>query len=263
MKELSVNHVAFGSAILLHFLLLAFGAGIKAREPEPREQIAIRFTSVSERAEEPAPSEEPRREQAKPNEAVAQPQKAAAVPPPVRETRQPAAPAPAPVLASLQVPAASQQAPPAPPVTTVQSVATVQPVVQTAARSAAQAVPPPPAAPMPRTPQKVGRGQGAVRAVAPAARLPDYLVVVRTMVENNREYPAMARQLALQGTVTVRVSIRGDGSLAAVTVGDSSGHKALDKAAVSAVRRSAPFRPPAGFGLGEVTVEIPIVYRLT
>ena len=256
MKALSVNHVAFGSAILLHFLLLAFGAGIKMREPEPREQIAIRFTSVSERAEEPAPSEEPRRERAKPNEAVAQPQKAATVPPPVREARQPATPAPAPLLASPQVPAASQQAPP------VQPVATVQPV-QTAARGAAQAVPPPPAAPMPRTPQEAGGGQSAVRAVAPAARLPDFLVVVRTTVENNREYPAMARQLALQGTVTVRVSIRGDGSLAAVTVGDSSGHKALDKAAVSAVRRSAPFRSPAGFGLGEVTVEIPIVYRLT
>jgi protein TonB len=83
------------------------------------------------------------------------------------------------------------------------------------------------------------------------------------MVEHNREYPAMARQQGLQGTVTVRVAIRGDGSIAAVTVASSSGHKGLDKAAVSAVRRSAPFKPPAGFGLGEVTVEIPIVYRLT
>ena len=250
MKELSINHVAFGSAILLHFMLLAFGAGLKVTEPEPQEQIAIRFTSVSERAEEP------RREQAKPHEAIAQPQKTEAVPPPVQETRKPSVPAPA--LAPPQVPAlhaAPQQA-------SVQPAPPVQPVVQSTARSAAQAAAPPPASPMPKMPQEAGRSQSAMRGV-PAARLPDYLNVVRSMVENNREYPAMARQLALQGTVTVRVSIRGDGSLSAVTVDVSSGHKALDKAAVSAVRRSAPFKPPAGFGLGEVTVEIPIVYRLT
>ncbi len=256
MNGFSINRLSFGSAVLLHFLFIGFAPALKAREPEPQEQIAIRFTSVNETVEAPA-GEAPRRE---PEQAAGPLQSAPVTLPPVREVRQPSAPAPVP--APPQVPAPHvplQQGLPA------QQAPVPPPAAHAAARSETKAIAALPAPSMPETAEHGGRTQSAKRAVGgvPSPRLPDYLSVVRSMVENNREYPAMARQLGLQGTVTVRVSIRGDGSVGAVAVDVSSGHKALDKAAISAVRRSAPFKSPTGYGLGEVTVEIPIVYRLT
>jgi protein TonB len=272
MKGLSINHVAFGSAILLHLLFFAFTTGMKEKEPEPLEQIAIRFTSASERLELPPPSEQPIAETPKPHQppAAEVPLQITAAPPaPVSESLKPSPPAPVPASPLLTAPqiaaqkaslvqVPSLQAPPA------RQAPAPSAAAQSPARSAA------PVAPQPHLPvassNDAGRShqvKGAGGGATAAARLPDFLVVLRGMVENNREYPAMARQLGLQGTVMVRVSIRGDGSLAAVSVEGSSGHKALDKAALSAVRRSAPFKAPAGFGLGQVTVEIPIVYRLT
>lgn len=93
--------------------------------------------------------------------------------------------------------------------------------------------------------------------------MPEYLAGVRTRIEAAREYPAMARQMALQGTVVLRVVIAGDGSLTSVQVSASSGHASLDKAAMNAVRRASPFRAPAGYGLGQVSIEVPLVFRLT
>ncbi|HBG06138.1 MAG: hypothetical protein A2075_02450 [Geobacteraceae bacterium GWC2_58_44] len=271
MKGLSINHAAFGAAILLHLLFLAFTTGMKEMEPEPLEQIAIRFTSASERIELPASSEQPIPETPKPHQPLADDvplQKTAPPPAPVRKSRQLSPPAPVP--ASPQLPAPQVPSPQVPLVRAPPARQAPAPAPSAAAHPPARSAAQVPVAPQPyqpvATPDEVGRShnvKGAAGGATPAARLPDYLTVVRGMVENNREYPAMARQLGLQGTVTVRVSIRGDGSLAALSVEGSSGHKALDKAALSAVRRSAPFKAPAGFGLGQVTVEIPIVYRLT
>ena len=271
MRPLSVDQVAFGSAILLHLLLLPLGAGLKPKEPAVPEQIAIRFTAATERAEvpeaaEPMPgppgAQRVVRQEARPQETAApraalQESRPPLVPAPLAEPVRPPAPLPAaPPLASQVAaqPASAQPAPAAPA------------VAHASARGALPAAAAQPHSPQLQAPETEGRSQKAKASMgggAPAARLPDFLAVVKSMVENNREYPAMARQLGLQGTVMVRVSIRGDGSIAAAAVEGSSGHKALDKAALSAIRRSAPFRSPAGFGLGEVTLEIPIVYRLT
>ena len=271
MRTLSIDQVAFGSAILFHLLLLPLGAGLKPREPAAPEQISIRFTAATERVEVPGagePMPEPPGPQPAPQQEVRS-QETAAPRTPLQENRPPLATVPfaEPVRAPAPLPAVQPTPIPAPAQTASAQPAPAAPVVaHAAARGALPAVSAQPHSPQLPAPVGEGRSQkvkGSGGGGAPAARLPDFLAVVKSMVENNREYPAMARQLGLQGTVTVRVSIRGDGSIAAVAVDGSSGHKALDKAALSAVRRSAPFKPPVGFGLGEVTVEIPIVYRLT
>lgn len=264
MRGVTINQAAFGCAILLHALVLSLG--VRSRPaPEPAEPIAIRFASVEERvAPRLAPLKQTLAGEVKPplvNENNSQPQQGVAPALPVRE------------------PVRRQETPPVfAPVPAAVPQARVEPA---AAVAAAPKTPPPVAAPsrlgdLPqaaqaqsgsRQPRQEGEGRpreaGVAAAAQPSPRLAEYLAVVRGTVENNREYPAMARQLGLTGTVTVRVSIRGDGSIGEVTVAASAGHKSLDRAAVSAVRRAAPFKTPGGFGLGQVTVEIPIVYRLT
>jgi protein TonB len=57
----------------------------------------------------------------------------------------------------------------------------------------------------------------------------------------NLNYPEAARQLRLYGNLLLTVSIKSDGSLEAVEVNRSSGHRVLDAAAVKIVEMSAPF----------------------
>lgn len=274
MRTISINHVAFGAASLLHLLLLAFGGVPKAREVEQTQEIAIRFASYQEEPAAPPPSTAaqlpalPERPRATEN----------IVPLQKVETSRPAVksvpPAPAPAAASSPVPAPQPAATQPVPVAQVARMAPPAPVAPVAPQeqygAARTSAPAPVAAqrashPVQETEAAGGSraGKGGNSAGKPAARLTEYLTVVKNMVENNREYPAMARQLGLQGTVTVRVTIRSDGSIGALTLVGSAGHNSLDKAARSAVKRSAPFKAPGGFGLGEVTVDIPIVYRLT
>jgi len=254
MKRMTINQVAFASALLLHGALLMLGSRVERTLPKPEERIAIRFASIEDRT---APGFSPL-EEALPREARPAPVTKEKGRPPLQEPVQRREPRPVPT----PVPSPAPKAPAEAPAQAPQPKAAPASAVASAPHSAPRAAVP--AAQQSRH-EAGGRQQHGEATVAakPAPRMADYLSAVRGMVENNREYPAMARQMGLQGTVTVRVSILGDGSVGAVAVDVSSGHKALDKAAVSAVKRSAPFKAPTGFGLGEVTVEIPIVYRLT
>jgi protein TonB len=94
------------------------------------------------------------------------------------------------------------------------------------------------------------------------SQLGNYLASVRTQVEAHKDYPAFARQLRLQGTVTVRVEIGSGGRLRAATILASSGHTHLDKAALAAVRNAGRFPAPENFSLGDVIVDIPITFQL-
>ncbi len=57
----------------------------------------------------------------------------------------------------------------------------------------------------------------------------------------NLNYPEEAKQLKLYGSLLLTVSIKSDGSLENVEVNRSSGHKALDQAAIRIVRLGAPY----------------------
>jgi len=59
----------------------------------------------------------------------------------------------------------------------------------------------------------------------------------------NQNYPEAARALKLYGKLLLTVSIRADGTIEAVSVNRSSGHRVLDAAAIRIVEMSAPFAP--------------------
>ncbi len=139
----------------------------------------------------------------------------------------------------------------------------------------ATASPPGPAvkmsAPSPGSPHSlaaapVPSGQGPVNAAAgsppgssgagsPAA---DF-AWIRDAIQGTIAYPATARRMGWEGKVVVAFQLLSDGSVRDVRVVQGSGHAALDRGAIDAVRNASPFpRSPV-----EAEVITPVVYRLT
>jgi protein TonB len=82
------------------------------------------------------------------------------------------------------------------------------------------------------------------------------------LVPPNTLYPARSRKAGEQGTVMVRVFVDVAGRPAQVTLETSSGHPALDEAALSSVR-GAQFRPYSEGGVAKtVWVRVPINFVL-
>ncbi len=72
-----------------------------------------------------------------------------------------------------------------------------------------------------------------------------YLDTWRRRIEEvgNRYYPEQAKRKKLYGDLILKVSVNADGTIRDINVMESSGHKILDDAAISIVRRAAPFAP--------------------
>lgn len=77
-----------------------------------------------------------------------------------------------------------------------------------------------------------------------------------------RHYPSTARLNGWEGKVVLRVTLRQDGQLEAVTVVKSSGHEVLDNAAIEAVRRACPLHLKRELAAPMVVVQVPINYNL-
>lgn len=91
-----------------------------------------------------------------------------------------------------------------------------------------------------------------------------YLEMVRLKIERHKKYPDAARARHIEGRVTIRFVITPEGDARVVEVANTSGHKALDTAALKAVKAAAPFpRPPRRLFKGEVPLELAIVFELT
>ncbi|HEY5577053.1 MAG TPA: energy transducer TonB [Deferrimonas sp.] len=82
---------------------------------------------------------------------------------------------------------------------------------------------------------------------------------IRDAIQHAIAYPATARRMGWEGKVVVAFQLLPDGSVRDVRVVQGSGHAALDRGAIDAVRNASPFtRSPI-----EAEVITPIVYRLT
>lgn len=115
--------------------------------------------------------------------------------------------------------------------------------------------PPQPKAPVDTTPQQAAPRAPAAPRTVQASQL-GYLVAP------NPVYPARSRRAGEQGTATVRVLVDITGRPSQVSLQSSSGHSALDEAAISAVR-AAQFRPYSDGGLAQaVWVLVPIRFVL-
>ncbi len=95
-----------------------------------------------------------------------------------------------------------------------------------------------------------------------ARRMDTYLSRVHTKIERNKYYPRYSKRLNHQGISTVKLVIAPDGTILNITLASSSGYTTLDKAALDAIKKSAPLPPPSGYGLGKISLDIPLCYLL-
>lgn len=98
--------------------------------------------------------------------------------------------------------------------------------------------------------------------VVPDTRLAEirYIDRIKQQIDDAKEYPQRARRRNLEGVVTVLFAIGAGGELESISVSTSSGSRILDRSAVQAVQKAAPFGPPPN---GAVTLKLPIRYQLT
>jgi len=91
----------------------------------------------------------------------------------------------------------------------------------------------------------------------------DYLDMVRIRIENSKQYPQIAKQRKLEGSVLVGFMIRNDGMVSDLKVIRSSGFPSLDEAAILAVRSASPFSsPPEKYFDKNVQINVPIVFEI-
>lgn len=102
----------------------------------------------------------------------------------------------------------------------------------------------------------IGAGQHVTRN--------DYFEMVRLKIESQKEYPEMARIKYLEGHTTVGFIITRSGIATELTIIKSSRTKALDEAAILAVRKASPFpSPPSDLFKGLIPMELTIVFEIT
>ncbi|MBR56805.1 MAG: hypothetical protein CMH54_01975 [Myxococcales bacterium] len=97
----------------------------------------------------------------------------------------------------------------------------------------------------------------------PEVDLRAYGKSIHGAVVQHQNYPRVARRLELEGKTLVEISVNLEGELVHVVINRSSGHELLDKEALRMVEAAAPFdHLPVGYSESEVTVVIPIKFRL-
>ena len=101
-----------------------------------------------------------------------------------------------------------------------------------------------------------GRGAGGAGAGTGGASLAGVLRSIRSKIEQVRIYPDAARREGIQGTVDLRFRIAADGSVEAMEILRSSGHRILDEASEQTIRRAAPYPRVPGW------IRLPLSYRL-
>ena len=98
-----------------------------------------------------------------------------------------------------------------------------------------------------------------------SATRPNYTWLFETILrrmEEVKKYPTEARLNQAQGKVVLKAIIRSDGSVEDVEIAQSSGHQTLDEAAVELLKVAGPFELPRPLEKPQLTVKIPMSYRL-
>jgi protein TonB len=107
------------------------------------------------------------------------------------------------------------------------------------------------------------RGRAAEDPPSPAL-LAHYGETIADALGRYREYPRSAQVWRWQGVVTVRLQVAPSGRLLDAQIRTSSGHEVLDREAIAMAWRPERLPPlPEGVRDQEVTVLVPIVFRLT
>ena len=235
---------SFTISTAAHALVVAAGLVVASRMPSSASHRI--FTVPSAVMEIPVDVERSR-----PPPVVAPPPPLTPPPPAPRAAQTPRAPS-APTTAPTAAPSApSAPAAPAP----VLAAEGGDPSMAASSQGASTPTPviaPGPPAPVVATPAPTAVAPGPI--FDPGA----YLEGVTDRVRRHRNYPAIAQEMGLEGTVEVRVVVAPDGTLVAPpTIDESCGHEVLDDEALRIRRRAAPFPPPAG-GRPRATPRLPV-----
>jgi TonB family protein len=98
---------------------------------------------------------------------------------------------------------------------------------------------------------------------AQAAPSPAYWSEIQKRIKRQQRYPKFARERGVEGAATIRFTLLRNGSVADVTVAESSGHSRLDSAARRSVSEAAPFPPfPTGQHGDSMSLTVTIIFEL-
>ncbi len=86
--------------------------------------------------------------------------------------------------------------------------------------------------------------------------------MLHEQIVHQRRYPVMAKRQRREGIATVRFDLFPDGDLLAVNLVHSSGYRALDHAAIQAVKRVSPFRPAGNYLTHAREFNVNVVFKL-
>ncbi len=81
-------------------------------------------------------------------------------------------------------------------------------------------------------------------------------------IEQLKRYPRQARTRRWEGKVVLEAVIRHDGTILECLVAESSGHGLLDQDAISVLRKASPLALKHPLGKEQITILVPIAYRL-
>jgi protein TonB len=109
-----------------------------------------------------------------------------------------------------------------------------------------------------------GVSTSAAAAAAGFMTEKDYFQLLKMRVEALKTYPPQAKKQNQQGLAVIEFSLNQKGQVSAVRVHKSSGSRILDRAALKAVQKSAPFpRAPQGLFSYPVRMRIGVSFELT
>ena len=102
-----------------------------------------------------------------------------------------------------------------------------------------------------------------VRETAPAQADLGWLAEsLWSRIEELKRYPRQARARRWQGKVVLEAVIRHDGTILECLIAESSGHGLLDQDAISVLRKASPLALKHPLGKEQITILVPIAYRL-
>ena len=113
--------------------------------------------------------------------------------------------------------------------------------------------------------QEAGSSAQTPEPVASSTTRADYAWLSETIMRRMQElkrYPTEARLERAEGKVVFKAVLRSNGNIEAVEIYQSSGHQSLDRAAVELLNLAAPFHFPRPLEKPQMTVKIPMSYRL-
>lgn len=220
-------------SLLVHGLVLTTVRSCQKAPPPPALTLSVELRTP------PPPPPPPPPEPPKPEPPKLEPRKPVAMPQPVR----PLAPPPPPTPLLTATPEAPQRVD--------------QPVVQ----RPVEPPPPPPPAPAPAAaPAPIAPPPAP--AIDDAAARAGFGRCLSAAVAKQKRYPRLAQQRGWQGEVMLHVVVDASGRLLDVSVERSSGFEALDREALEMVRRAAPFPFANGMKKEDVSMPLPVVFRL-